>query len=255
MTTPTAIFERRIALEGVSNFRDLGGYETRDGARVRWRTVFRSSTLCEATAGDVRRLLDLDLALVLDLRSDDELERTGISTLHEHGVEHRHVPYRRNLRSSADRLAMRSRSGPDLDYLAGIEDSLPAIGRIFAAIAETPEGRTVAFNCEGGKDRTGVTAALLLRALGVPDETIVEDYVLTREYLTMWRDLSDKDLEERGRQWNFELTRAMLDAAPHTMESLLTGIDARYGSTGPLLALGGVDEALIGRLRERLLEG
>lgn len=255
MTNLATTFERRIALEGVSNFRDLGGYETTEGARVRWRTVYRSSTLCEATSEDVQRLLDLDLALVLDLRSDDELERTGISPLHDHGVEHRHVPYRRNLRTSAERLAMRSRTGPDLDYFAGIEDSMPAIGKVFAAIAEAGEGRAVAFNCEGGKDRTGVTAALLLRTLGVPDEVIVEDYVLTREYLTMWRDLSDEELAERGKQWDFELTRAMLDAAPRTMQSLLRGIDARYGSTAPLLALGGVDEPLIARLRERLLEG
>ena len=255
MTTPATTLERRIELERVQNFRDLGGYETSDGARVRWRTVFRSSSLSEATPGDVQRLRDLGLSLVLDLRSDEELERTGISALHDHGVEHRHVPYRRNLRTSAERLAMRSRTGPDLDYLSGIEDSIPAIGRVFAAIADAGEGLAVAFNCEGGKDRTGVTAALLLRTLGVPDETIVEDYVLTREYLTMWRDLSDEELEERGRQWDIELTRAMLDAAPRTMESLLRGIDARYGSTAPLLALGGVDEPLIARLRERLLEG
>ena len=255
MTTPATTLERRIELERVQNFRDLGGYETSDGARVRWRTVFRSSSLSEATPGDVQRLRDLGLSLVLDLRSDEELERTGISALHDHGVEHRHVPYRRNLRTSAERLAMRSRTGPDLDYLSGIEDSIPAIGRVFAAIADAGEGLAVAFNCEGGKDRTGVTAALLLRTLGVPDETIVEDYVLTREYLTMWRDLSDEELEERGKQWDIELTRAMLDAAPRTMESLLRGIDARYGSTAPLLALGGVDEPLIARLRERLLEG
>ena len=47
----------------------------------------------------------------------------------------------------------------------------------------------------------------------------------------------------------------MLDAAPETMQALLSGIDERYGSTEALLALGGVDEPLIARLRERLLEG
>ena len=187
MTNPTGAYERRIKLDGVRNFRDLGGYETHDGARLRWRTVYRSSTLSEATPADVQRLLDLDLTLVLDLRSDDEIERSGISPLHEHGVEHRHVPYRRRLEPSAERLAMRDRSGTGLDYLQGIEACMPAVGEVFAAIAELEEGPAIAFNCEGGKDRTGVTAALLLRVLGVPDETIVEDYVLTREYLTRFR--------------------------------------------------------------------
>ena len=117
MTNPTAAHERRIEFERVRNFRDLGGYETDDGARLRWRTVYRSSTLCEATPADVQRLLDLDLTLVLDLRSDDELERTGISPLHEHGVEHRHVPYRRSLRIPrpiAPRDARALRDGPRL---------------------------------------------------------------------------------------------------------------------------------------------
>ena len=253
MTNPAAAHERRIEFERVRNFRDLGGYETDDGARLRWRTVYRSSTLCEATPADVQRLLDLDLALVLDLRSDDELKRTGISPLHEHGVEHRHVPYRRTLEPSAERLAMRDRSGTGLDYLQGIEACMPAVGEVFAAIAELEEGPAIAFNCEGGKDRTGVTAALLLRVLGVPDETIVADYVLTREYLTMWRDLSDEQIAARGERWGLELTRAMLDSTPDTMEALLRGIDERFGSTAALLAHGGVDSTLIERLRERLL--
>ena len=247
MTDPPANPERRLPFERVTNFRDLGGYETSDGARVRWRTVFRSSTLSAATPEDVHHLLGLDLALVLDLRTAAELERTGISALHEHGVEHRHVPY--------GRVTMRERAGPGLDYLRGIEGAVPAIGTVFGAIAEAAEGQAVAFNCEGGKDRTGVTAALLLRALGVPDETIVGDYALTREYLTLWRDLSDEQIAERGEQYGTELTREMLDAAPETMQSLLSGIDERYGSTEALLALGSVDERLIARLRERLLEG
>ncbi|MYA18943.1 MAG: tyrosine-protein phosphatase [Chloroflexi bacterium] len=246
MSDPPEGFERRIEFERVTNFRDLGGYETREGQRVRWRSVFRSSTLSQATPADVQRLLGLDLALVLDLRTNDELERSGISALHEHGVEHRHVPY--------GVVSMRDRAGPGLDYLRGIDQAVLAIGTIFAAIAGADEDRAVAFNCEGGKDRTGVTSALLLRTLGVPDETIVEDYALTREYLTLWRDLSDEQVVRRGEQWGTELTREMLDAAPATMQSLLRGIDDRFGSTEALLALGGVDEPLIARLRERLLE-
>lgn len=246
MTDPTETFERRLPFERVSNFRDLGGYETREGRRVRWRTVFRTSTLSQTTRADVQRLLGLDLALVLDLRTNEELERHGISSLHQHGVEHRHVPY--------GRVTMRDPTGPGLDYLQGVEQAVTAIGAVFAAIAEADERKAVAFNCEGGKDRTGVTAALLLRLLGVPDETIVEDYALTREYLTMWRDLSDEQIAERGKAWGTELTREMLDATPDTMQSLLRGIDSRFGSTESLLALGGVDEPLIARLRERLLE-
>ena len=257
MTQLATALERRIELSAVRNFRDLGGYETSDGARVRWRTVFRSSTLSEATPEDVERLLDLNVGLVLDLRSEQEIALNGISPLHEHGVEHRHVPYRRRLRTAGQGVTgsfMRDHAGRSLDYLRGIEDALPAIRGVFVAIAEAEPGQAVAFNCEGGRDRTGVTATLLLRVLGVPDETIVEDYALTREYLTHWRDVTDEELAALSAEQGVAITRNMLETRPDTMEALLGGIDAYYGCTRELLAVGGIDEALIGRLRERLLE-
>ena len=144
MTQLATSLERRIELSGVRNFRDLGGYETSDGASVRWRTVFRSSTLSEATPQDVERLLGL--------RSEQEIARNGISPLHAHGVEHRHVPYRRHLRTAGQGVTgsfMRDHAGRGLDYLRGIEDALPAICGVFVAIAEAEPGRAVAFNCEG----------------------------------------------------------------------------------------------------------
>ena len=250
--------ERRILLSGVRNFRDLGGYVTRDGSTVRWRTVFRTSTLSDATPLDIERLLDLNVGLVLDLRSAEEIERNGISPLHDHGVEHRHAPYRRHLRRTGEGVTgafLRDHAGRGLDYLRGIEDALPAIRAVFVAIAEAQPGRAVAFNCEGGRDRTGVTAGLLLRALGVPDETIVADYTLTREYITGWRDITDEELAARSASQGFEITRDMLETRPETMEAFLRGIDEYYGCTAEMLAVGGIDEALIERLRERLIEG
>ena len=214
MTQVATALERRIELSAVRNFRDLGGYDTSDGASVRWRTVFRSSTLSEATPEDVERLLDLNVGLVLDLRSEQEIALNGISPLHEQGVEHRHVPYRRRLRTAGQGVTgsfMRDHAGRSLDYLRGIEDALPAIRGVFVAIAEAEPGQAVAFNGEGGRDRTGVTAALLLRVLGVPDETIVEDYALTREYLTHWRDVTDEELAALSAEQGAEITRNMLE--------------------------------------------
>ena len=257
MTQLATALERRIPLDAIRNFRDLGGYETRDGASVRWRTVFRTSTLAEATPGDVERLLDLNLGLVLDLRSEEEIASNGISPLHRHGVEHRHAPYRRHLRRDGEGVTgafLRDHAGRGLDYLRGIEDALPAIRSVFVAIAEAEPGQAVVFNCEGGRDRTGVTAGLLLRTLGVPDETIVEDYALTMEYITGWRDITDPELAEMSAKRGFEITRDMLETRPETMDALLRGIDEYYGCTAELLAVGCIDEALTERLRERLLE-
>ena len=85
--------ERRIPLTGPLNFRDLGGYDTVDGGRVRWRRLFRSDSLDPVTAGDARLLTEeLGLLAVVDLRSTDELEREGRGGLAEVALHYHHVP-------------------------------------------------------------------------------------------------------------------------------------------------------------------
>ena len=69
------VMERRIELEGVTNFRDLGGYKTTAGYTVKWRTIFRSDTLSSLTDADVETVCDLGLNAALDLRYADERER------------------------------------------------------------------------------------------------------------------------------------------------------------------------------------
>jgi len=93
MTDSETVLERRIPLAGAANFRDLGGYPTQDGRRVRWRRLFRSDRLAELSPADVDVLRELGITTVFDLRTADELDRHGTSPLYEHGVIHRHVPF------------------------------------------------------------------------------------------------------------------------------------------------------------------
>jgi len=91
MTAKT--YERHIPLEGVFNFRDLGGYQTVSGRVVKWRNIYRSGELHGLTHGDIVRLRDdLGLASVIDLRNSVELERDGIGLVSELGVKYRNVP-------------------------------------------------------------------------------------------------------------------------------------------------------------------
>jgi protein-tyrosine phosphatase len=85
--------QRVIALEGCLNFRDLGGYPAADGARVRWRRMFRSDALCALTPADVGRLRDeIGLSTVVDLRSTAELRADGDGPLRRAGLAHHHLP-------------------------------------------------------------------------------------------------------------------------------------------------------------------
>ena len=86
--------ERKIPLEGCFNFRDLGGYPTRDGAHVRWRRMFRADGLQSLTEEDVQHLRDeLHLQDIIDLRSTAELTNDGRGRLAETSIRFHHVPF------------------------------------------------------------------------------------------------------------------------------------------------------------------
>jgi len=177
---------RRIELSGQDNFRDLGGYETADGRRVKWRHLFRSGELCELSEGDVECLAALGVRTVVDLRGESEVERKGPDRL----------PAGASLTSIAiepgDLSPFLGRAFSTGDFGAVPEDLLPRINRDYIQswrhqlgallrIAADPANRPLVFHCTQGKDRAGISAAVLLSALGVPWETVLEDYLLSNE--------------------------------------------------------------------------
>jgi protein-tyrosine phosphatase len=239
--------QRRIDLAGPVNFRDLGGYATADGQRVRWRRVFRSDSLGPVTPADASHLTEeLGLVSVVDLRSTDEVEKEGRGALVDAAVEYHHLPlfevvpgvrpewpdtlhelYRRLLTDSADRVA--------------------AVLRVIASADAHP----VVFHCVAGKDRTGVVAAVLLGLLGVGEDDVVADYALTQEVMPVmldrWR-LSSNRPDEK------EFPAHVLQAEAHTMRRLLDLLDEDYGSLTGYARAGGVTDEVIGALRSHLLE-
>lgn len=173
---------RSLPLQGASNFRDLGGYPALDGRSVRWRQLFRSDHLAELTDGDRAQLRALGLERVIDFRGHAEraaapYTMSGV-TLHALTIEP----------MVGQRLAELSASGRRLDaalavavmtelYRALVNDQAPRFAEFFGHLLDA--GGPVAFHCTAGKDRTGLAAALVLLALGVPRETVLHDYLLT----------------------------------------------------------------------------
>jgi protein-tyrosine phosphatase len=162
-------FRRRKALrlEGLVNFRDLGGLPA-DGGAVRRGVLFRSDSLAYATPADAAALVrDVKLATVIDLRGEYEVEQLGRGPL-AGGVRYYPAPIA-DVSGAEDLVghyvAMLTEKGPVLAgtvrLLAG-EGALPAV-----------------FHCEAGCDRTGVLAAVVLGLLGVPEEAIAADYAAT----------------------------------------------------------------------------
>lgn len=240
--------ERRIALQGSTNFRDIGGYATRTGETIRWKRVYRSDALARLTDDDIAVLTPLQVATLIDLRSPQELETSGQSRLvTDHGVAHRHLPFLPESTNPVDYQNI-----PPLSelYVQMIERGAPTIRAVFEALADNTTYPAVV-HCAAGKDRTGVTIALLLRTLGVADDVVIADYALTDGYLA---EGIERLRAAGGAEQYSQVPPALLRAHAETMAGFLATVDQRFGGTDQVLADAGVLPGTQAEIRQHLLE-
>jgi protein tyrosine/serine phosphatase len=237
---------REIPFPRVFNFRDLGGYASRDGRAVRWRRLFRSDTLSGLADGDRDRFLGLGIRTVLDLRRPYEVERDGRVPAWD-GLTYRNLdpghpewhltPYHDGLepvRYLADR------------YRDMAEEGAARFAEAIGMIADETAAPVVV-HCVAGKDRTGVLCALTLALLDVADRDIDADYtrsaVGNRRYLE-W-------LRANGRPDATPL--AWWRAPPGTMRVFLSELRQRHGSVERYLTRAGLHTGQVTALRTHLL--
>ena len=256
-------FERVLPLEGVRNFRDLGGYLAAGGRRIRWRQLFRSASLGSLTARDHLALEALGLRAVFDLRATDERAREPVRWSGGPGPRLLDTDYVLDLSALS---AVLPRPDADVGAARGAFRALyaslprrfvPAYRGLFDALrrGEAP----LAFNCSAGKDRTGVGAALLLSALGVPRSTILEDYLLSNEHYRPGPEIAVA-MGSRHGAWlttlRPEMMQVMLTVDASYLEAAFDAIEREHGSVeGYLEAELGIDRAARAALRERYTEG
>src|ERR1035437_8010473 len=193
---------RHLNLAGASNFRDLGGYPGKDGRALRWRQIFRSNHLGHLTAADIELLRGLGLKSAFDFRGTEE-RAAAMCGLEEIAVHS--LPIEPSVVAT---LRARLAAGAPLasaDALEVMRDSYrnyvryntPSFRALFAHLLE--DSAPLVIHCTAGKDRTGFACALILHALGVPDDLIAEDYLLTNRFYSPDPSASS-DLPEQVRQ-------------------------------------------------------
>jgi hypothetical protein len=195
-----------IPVEGVPNFRELGGYAcSPSGACLRRKYLFRCATLAQITpAGTHTVTQDLNIRTLYDLRSQPEinsvLKTSGAAGVEVRGVTRHFVPVYKDEDYSPVALGRKYAmyTAPDEDpahgYSAGFvaayrdiaEHAGPAYRKILEHVRDRPQEPLI-FHCTAGKDRTGVLAALILRLCGVDDEVIAWEYAITERGLGDWR--------------------------------------------------------------------
>ncbi len=238
---------RELTLEGSVNFRDLGGLSTGDGQRVRTGRVYRSDALHGLTAADMERLATLQIALLIDLRAATEIERSGPSPLVASGTRVLHAPI---MRQEGAPRELDPEARMEMLYASMLEDGRESFGEIFTALADE-DNLPAVIHCAAGKDRTGVTVALLLRLLGVPDGAIVLDYALTDRNMAR---LLDRQRQSAEISTDVTYPAQFYRAAPETMDAFLTSLDHTWSSAETYLTDAGVTSDQVDTLRHRLLE-
>jgi protein-tyrosine phosphatase len=206
---------RHLNLAGASNFRDLGGYPTRDGRTVRWRQIFRSNHLGHLTEADIEVLRGLGVRSAFDFRGTEERAAAlcGISEIAVHSlpIEPTVVASLRAQLSSGSPLS----SAAALDVMQNsyrnyVRQNTPSFRALFSHLLE--DRAPLVIHCTAGKDRTGFACALILHALGVSDDVIAEDYLLTNRFYR--RDPSaSSDLPEEVKQVLASVQASFLAAA------------------------------------------
>ena len=256
----TVVAARRLDMDGPSNFRDLGGYPTVDGATTRWGQVFRSDRLDGLTGDDHRRFERLGVTAVFDLRSAHEVANAPDRL--PSSIRHVHLPMSSDTnqqRTIFERISVGELTKYDENDMAdGYLRMLDAFGDHFAEVVEAvASGEPVVFHCTAGKDRTGLAAMVLLGLAGVADPHVLDDYELTNRY----RPESHDGATARGTPFESLLAERGLDPtdfetlwqAPRpVMRRVVDGVRERWGDPRGYVEAVGVDPSSADAARRHL---
>jgi protein-tyrosine phosphatase len=229
--------QRHLPLDGTRNVRDVGGYPAGAGRRTRWRTLLRSDELTGIPVHAQQQLLELGVRQVVDLRWPEELAQAPNAFRASPDVRYTSVPL-----LADDPTPHAGLAGM---YRHVFDARAPQLAEVVRALLPA-DGLPVVIGCAAGKDRTGVTIALLLDLAGVPTDVIVEDYARSAGHFeTVAASVASDDWR------HLPLT---VESPPEYMADALRHLDAVHGGSRALLRRQGLTDAELDALVERITE-
>jgi protein-tyrosine phosphatase len=244
--------ERALAWDGCLNVRDLGGFATDDGGETRFDRVVRADSVRKLSRAGWAAAVSYGISRVVDLRWREEREADPPAEL---PVEVVHVSLfgeqGSGRRAEVDR--QEAAAGDDVaekayHYLHALEHHCRQFATAVSLVADAPAG-VVLVHCEGGKDRTGLVSALLLRLAGVAAQDVAADYALSEVYLAprheQWlQEAADEAERAQILKWTTTPAGAML--------RVLDDLERRHGSVARYLRAAGATEDVLEHARVRL---
>ena len=244
--------ERHFAFEGCFNFRDIGGYPTKEGKKIKKGIYFRTGRQDRMSEKDLAELKNLKISTQIDLRKPEEILDQGKGPLENMGADYINIPIIPD--GGSDQL---SRLVGDTGisgkrYLGYLEFGPESWLKIFEILANK-DSLPVVLHCTAGKDRTGVSTAFLLSVLGVDRDLIEADYKLTNLDTERQADF----IENSGGFPEGVDREAMILAAgvpEDAMKVFLDGVESRWGSVLGYLEEIGITKNQMNAIRDNFLE-
>lgn len=182
--------ERHLELSGTSNFRDIGGYMTQDKRQVKWGIFYRSDHIYGFKSKDWNYIQSLQIKTIFDLRGPEEIKSKPYTLPNDLETERKPIPIFDPTQSLRDVIKMIRKANPntfqgDQFMINGYQQFISNFKDSFAQLLQEvsqPQNTPSLIHCTGGKDRTGFAVALLLSILGVPYDTIKQDYLASNYY-------------------------------------------------------------------------
>ena len=239
---------RHLNLSGASNFRDLGGYVGKGGRQTRWGHLFRSNHLGELTDDDIAVLRRLGLRSAFDFRGESERMasaacRDGGITVHSLPIEPTTAIVLRERLASGEKIGTEETIELMCEaYRNFVRRATPVYRTLFTHLID--DTAPLVIHCTAGKDRTGFAAAMILSSLGVAEEVIAEDFMLTNRYYRPAEASTIMELPPEVRSVMGSVHASFLTAALDTVKSDYGSVDA-YLADG--LGLGGRERTVLER--------
>jgi len=247
--------KREVKLEGAINFRDIGGYPTKDGKHVKWGKIYRSAALNKLTDADLQKLQGLSLAYVADFRGPYEVKAAPDRL--PAGATRISLPAgSENIGDSNYMKNMMKQMNRDSSLINFYSITIPFKDRykpVFDELLALNKDSALLFHCTAGKDRTGIGAALILYALGVDEKTIMQDYLATNYYRAAENEKAIAGMV-KGYGMNEATARNMMAAKETYLDATFGSIKSQYGSIDYYLEKEmGLDKKNLKKLRQLYL--
>lgn len=224
-------------LSCTANTRELGGIKTSDGGITKNNVFWRSDVTAAPTAKDIQMLLSNRIMTIIDMRTDEEVQKTPNGFSDIAGFAYHHFPITEGS-GVPESLESVPRSYMDI----ATAENMPKVMR---AVAEAEAG--VLFHCTAGKDRTGVVSAIILMLCGVEREAVVSDYTVSREY--------NKEKLNAFLQAHLEVDRDIVLANEKSMNGFIDLFNEHFGSVENYFTGLGLDVGYADMIRNKLIKG